>query len=478
MVAALRALEQAHVWVVGDLIRDIYVRGDARRISPEAPVPVIHVSDESASLGGAGNVARGIRALGGRVTIAGVVGRDSAGDAVIAAAEARGIHAHGIVRDDRPTTEKVRVIAHDQQVLRYDREVTTPLSAVATESLFLALDGAEPPGIIAVSDYAKGVVTERLFQRLVALASRHSVPLIVDPKHTDFSVYHGATGLTPNHLELERASGRAVDPSDDDAVAAAAARAAREADPDWLLATLGPHGMAVWRRGQPLLRVPAVGRRVYDVTGAGDTVLAALAASLATGLSLEEAAVLANHAAGLSVERPGAVEIGVGDIAADPALGGTAPGYIDIDAIDGWIGWWRLAGKRIVFTNGCFDLLHSGHLTLLEKSAELGDVLIVGLNSDASVTRLKGPARPLVAEPDRARILAALAVVDAVVAFDQDTPLELIRRIRPDVLVKGGDYAREQVVGGDEVEAWGGRLVLVDLVEGRSTSALVERMQA
>lgn len=472
------AFAKGRVWVIGDLMRDVYIRGDARRVSPEAPVPVVNVRDEHTSLGGAANVARGVRALGGSVRLAGVVGADAAGADLVALADAAGIDASAIVRDPaRPTTDKVRVFAHDQQVLRFDREVAAPVSSGAADALVAALEGGPEPDVIVVSDYAKGVVTPALFDAMVGLARRYGVPLLVDPKSRDLTVYRGATGLTPNLSELSAAAGREVDPADDASVAAAAELAAADAGLSWLLATLGAHGMAIWRPDAPLLRVSATARRVFDVTGAGDTVMAALSLGLGAGLGLETAATLANRAAGLAVERPGAVHIGIDELIAHLAPPDTTPGVVDRAALDHWVAWWRLRGRRVVFTNGCFDLLHAGHLSLLEQAATSGDVLVVGMNSDASVRRLKGPTRPLVHEDDRARLLAALGVVDAVVLFDEDTPLELIRQIRPAVLVKGADYAREQVVGGDEVVAWGGEVVLAELVASRSTTGLVERIR-
>jgi len=472
------AFSRGHVWVVGDLMRDVYIRGDARRVSPEAPVPVVHVRDEGASLGGAANVARGVRALGGAATLCGVVGDDDAGGDVIALAMAGGLGGDAIIRvPSRPTTEKVRIFAHDQQVVRFDRELAAPVPAATEDALLAALRRAPAPDVIIVSDYAKGVVTPPVFAGLVELAAAHGAPLVVDPKSRRFADYAGATALTPNLLELCAATGREVDPRDDAALAAAAASAAADAGVSWLLTTLGPDGMAVWRRDAPLVRVLATARRVFDVTGAGDTVIATLALGLAAGLAPDRAAALANRAAGLAVERLGAVPIGLDELFAHLAPDDTAPGVIDRDQLAQWVAWWRLRGRRVVFTNGCFDLLHAGHLSLLEQAARLGDVLVVGMNSDASVRRLKGPERPLVAQEDRARLLAALDAVGAVVLFDEDTPLELIRAIRPEVLVKGADYTVERVVGGREVQAWGGEVKLVELVQARSTTGLVERIR-
>lgn len=476
--AALARWRGARIWVVGDAMLDTWVRGDAGRISPEAPVPVVRVSERAASLGGAAHVARSVEALGGAVTLAGVVGDDAAAAELIALCAHHRVDAAALaVTPGRPTTSKVRVVAHGQQLVRFDTEDDAALDDAATDAIIAALGDAPEPAAIVVSDYAKGVVGPRLFAWLAGVAQGLGVPLLVDPKRPDFAAYRGATVITPNAREFVVAAGAEVDLDDDGALGSAAARIAERAGDASLVVTLGPRGMAVWRPDGPVARVGVTARRVYDVTGAGDTVMATLALGLVAGLSLVEAAELANRAAGLAVERPGAALITAADLAHGLAPPPRTLGPTGREDLEARLAWWRLRGDRIVFTNGCFDLIHTGHLSLLRQAASFGDVLVVGLNSDDSVGRLKGPTRPLNNAEDRAEILTALTWVDAVVIFDEDTPLELLRVVRPDVLVKGADYRLDQVVGRDEVESWGGRVELARLVEERSTTRLVERMR-
>lgn len=471
----------AHVWVVGDVMLDRWIRGDAERISPEAPVPVVRVTERTASLGGAANVARSVVALGASVTLAGVVGDDDAGHRVIALASALGVDTGALLPSVRPTTSKVRVMAHGQQLVRYDTEDATPLESAVAKQLIAQLERAGKPDAIIASDYAKGVLTAEVFAWLSAFAKTHDVPLLVDPKTADFSRYQGATVITPNAGEFAAAAMRyddtPVDLDDTFAMGRAARQMADDADAGALLITLGARGMAVWQRDLPMARVGATARRVYDVTGAGDTVMATLTLGLVAGLSLVDAAALANRAAGLAVERPGAAEITARELAATLAEPERTRGALDDDSLAARLAWWRLRGETVVFTNGCFDLIHTGHLSLLEQAAAFGDILVVGLNSDASVSRLKGPTRPLNNERDRAEILTALSCVDAVVIFGEDTPMELLKRVKPDVLVKGADYTLDRVVGRTEVESWGGRVALAQLVDGRSTTNVVERIR-
>jgi D-beta-D-heptose 7-phosphate kinase / D-beta-D-heptose 1-phosphate adenosyltransferase len=476
LLATLDRYAGMHVWVVGDLMLDEYVMGAVERISPEAPVPVVRVQDTEHRLGGAANVARQVAALGASVSLAGVIGNDPAGDDFLRLCAVSNIDTSAVIRlPERRTTRKLRVVGHSQQLLRLDWEDVRSCAPQATVRMVSKLaEGARPHAII-LSDYAKGVLTPEAIASVTAL--RGDAPVVVDPKHRDFTRYRGATTITPNLRELEAAAGQTLDVDDTRAIAAAARPLAAAAGLDAMVVTLGERGMLVVSLHGPDIAVPAIQRAVYDVTGAGDTAISVLALSLAARASLLEAAQLANAAAGVSVGQIGAVAVDAASIR--DALAARPDGKIlTRDDLLARAVNWRMAGKRIVFTNGCFDLLHAGHLSLLSQAAKLGDILVLGINSDASVRRLKGPERPLVPQEDRAAVLAALEFVDAVTIFDEDTPLEVLQSVRPHVLVKGGDYRLDQVVGRELMEATGGRVVLVPLTPEKSTTALVERIRS
>lgn len=476
LVEILERLPGLHVWVIGDLMLDEYVSGAVDRISPEAPVPVVRVRETELRLGGAANVARQVAALGARVSLAGAVGDDEAGERLLELCASAGIDTRGAAQlCDRATTRKLRVLGHSQQLLRLDWEDTSPCAPGAIEHAIGQLATGPSPDAIILSDYAKGVLTPHTIAAVLAL--RGGAPAVVDPKHRDFSRYRGATAVTPNLRELESAAGEVLDPQDTDAIESAARRVARTAGLEALVVTLGARGMLVVPAAGPCFAVPAEKREVYDVTGAGDTAIAVLAAALGAGASLSAAVQIANSAAGVAVGQVGAVAVEPGRIR--DALAARPDGKVlRRDELAARAASWRMSGKKIVFTNGCFDLLHSGHLTLLEHAARLGDVLVLAINSDASVRRLKGPERPLVPQAERAALLAALSFVDAVAIFDEDTPLETLEAVRPHVLVKGADYRPEQIVGRELVEGYGGRVAVVPLVPEKSTSALVERIRA
>jgi D-beta-D-heptose 7-phosphate kinase / D-beta-D-heptose 1-phosphate adenosyltransferase len=465
-----------HVWVVGDLMLDEYVMGAVERISPEAPVPVVRVRDTEHRLGGAANVARQVAALGAEVSLAGVIGDDAAGEDFLRLCAASNINTRAVIRlPERRTTRKLRVLGHSQQLLRLDWEDLKPCAPQATVRMVSKLADGRRPDAIILSDYAKGVLTPETIASVTAL--RGGGPVVVDPKHRDFTRYRGATTITPNLRELEAAAAQALDPDDTEAIAAAARLLAQAAGLEAMVVTLGDRGMLVVPVEGSNIAVPAIKRAVYDVTGAGDTAISVLTLSLAAGASLAEAAQLANAAAGVSVGQIGAVAVDAGSIR--NALSARPDGKIlTRDDLVARAATWRMAGKRIVFTNGCYDLLHAGHLSLLSQAAKLGDILVLAINSDASVRRLKGPERPLVPQEDRAAVLAALGFVDAVTIFDEDTPLEVLQSVRPHVLVKGGDYQLDQVVGREFIEATGGRVMLVPLTPEKSTSALVERIRS
>lgn len=468
------------ILVLGDVMLDRFLYGAVERISPEAPVPVVRLGRTLAMPGGAGNVARNITSLGGRAVLVGLVGRDPA------AAEFRSLLAADprladalVESETRPTICKMRVIAGNQQVVRLDDEVAAPAGAEEQAALVAAVAAALPGcAALILSDYAKGVLAPGVIEAAIAAAHGLGIPVLADPKSDDFSLYRGADCLTPNARELGRAARRPVGTEAEVAAAARAVMAA--AGLPALLCTRAEKGMTLVRAGGAVDSVPAEAREVFDVSGAGDTVIATLALAHAAGRSLEEAMRIANAAAGIVVGKLGTATVTAEELA--HALGaGDGPGpdegvLLDREAALRLVRDWKANGLRVGFTNGCFDILHAGHVALLRAARRRCDRLVVALNTDASVARLKGPARPVNPLADRAAVISALAAVDAVVAFDEDTPLELIRLLLPDVLVKGADYTVDQVVGADVVQAAGGEVALVELVPGRSTSGLVRKI--
>jgi D-beta-D-heptose 7-phosphate kinase / D-beta-D-heptose 1-phosphate adenosyltransferase len=476
LLAILDRYPGMHIWVVGDLMLDEYVMGAVERISPEAPVPVVRVRDTEHRLGGAANVARQVAALGAEVSLAGVIGDDATGDDFLRLCAAANIDTRAVIRlPERRTTRKLRVLGHSQQLLRLDWEDVKPCAPQSSVRMISKLADGRRPDAIILSDYAKGVLTPETIAGVTAL--RGTGPVVVDPKHRDFTRYRGATTITPNLRELEAAAGQTLDADDTAAICAAARPLAQAAGLEAMVVTLGDRGMLVVPMQGRDTAVPAIQRAVYDVTGAGDTAISVLTLSLAANASLLNAAQLANAAAGVSVGQIGAVAVDAASIR--DAFAARPDGKIlGRDDLAARAATWRMAGKRIVFTNGCFDLLHAGHLSLLSQAAKLGDILVLAINSDASVSRLKGPERPLVPQEDRAAVLAALGFVDAVTIFDEDTPLEVLQSVRPNVLVKGGDYKLEEVVGRELIEATGGRVILVPLTPEKSTTALVERIRS
>jgi D-beta-D-heptose 7-phosphate kinase / D-beta-D-heptose 1-phosphate adenosyltransferase len=464
-----------NIWVIGDLMIDEYVTGTVERISPEAPVPVVRAQGSETRLGGAANIARQIAILGAHVSVAGVCGEDAAGQQLRELCGSAGIDTRAVLElPGRNTTRKLRVVSHSQQLLRLDWEDIRPCAAEVGARLLAALRAGAPPDAIILSDYAKGVLTPATIAAV--LCGRGSVPLVVDPKHRDFARYRGATTVTPNLHELEAAAGRSLAVEDTAAISAAARALIATAGLESMVVTLGSRGMLVVPADGPEVVVPANRHEVYDVTGAGDTAIAVLALALAAHAPLAQAAQLANAAAGVSVCQVGAVAVSAASIR--DALAARPDGkLLSRHELAARAATWRTDGKRIVFSNGCFDLLHAGHLTLLSHAAQLGDVLVLAINSDASVRRLKGPERPLVPQAERAALLAALTFVDAVSIFEEDTPLAVLEAVKPHVLVKGGDYQASEVVGRELVEAAGGRVVIVPLTPDKSTSSLVARIR-
>ena len=470
--AALRVL------VVGDVMLDRYITGDVERISPEAPVPVLRQSGTYDRPGGAANVAMNLAGLGVKTLLCGAIGEDGAGRDLQRAMREAGVETGALLRCALPTITKTRVVSRTQQLLRLDvesREQFAPEESTAVrEAALRALAGVHA---VILSDYAKGTLTEELCQAVIRRAREQGVPVLVDPKARDLSRYAGATTICPNLNELSVATGVAA--HDVEGLLAAAHGLLTPLAVDYLTVTMSERGIRVVRPDGPDLHSPAKAREVFDVSGAGDTVIATLAAALAGGLQLASALELANLAAGIVVAKVGTVPVTAAEIVAQltrsAAVTSTEKVLLRDRAISR-VKEWREAGERIVFTNGCFDLLHVGHITLLEDCLRFGSKLVVGLNTDASVSRLKGPTRPIVGEAERAKVMAALAAVDLVTLFDEPTPLELIRALKPAVLVKGGDYTVETVVGHEEVQAYGGRVEIVPTVEGFSTTNIVQKM--
>jgi D-beta-D-heptose 7-phosphate kinase/D-beta-D-heptose 1-phosphate adenosyltransferase len=476
LVDALDRLAGARVAVIGDVMLDRYVYGEAERISPEAPVPVLRVTDEKAMLGGAGNVVRNLAALGVQSACLAVVGADADGERVKALlGEAAGVSAHLAVAPDRPTSRKTRFVSGGHQLLRVDRERAAPLAAAAEQDVVAripaALAGAKA---VILSDYGKGVLTDRVIAAVIAAARAAKAPVLVDPKGLDYGRYRGASLVTPNRTELREAT--AMPTGTSAAVAAAARKIIADCGIDAVLGTRGPEGMTLVERGGSH-DIAAAAREVFDVSGAGDTVIATVAAGLAAGLPLLDAAEIANAAAGIVVGKVGTAVAYPDEIrAALEGLDWRADKILNRQRAAEAVARWRAQGQRVGFTNGCFDLLHPGHIHLLKQARAACDRLVVGLNSDASVRRLKGNGRPVQAEAARATVLAGLADVDLVTVFAEDTPEALIAALRPDVLVKGADYTMETVVGAEFVRGYGGRVVLAELLPGHSTSATVAKL--
>ena len=464
------------VLVVGDIMLDQYIWGDVDRISPEAPVPVVRAAHRTEQPGGAANVAMNIAGLGAKATLFGFCGDDAERDALVTCLRNAGVAEEITPVASHSTTTKLRILGGKQQMLRLDTEQTGGYPADAYEALMAKVEAALAGAhAVVLSDYAKGVLTEEVCRRLISAARAKRVPLLVDPKQRSFSRYRGATTICPNLAELSATSG--LSPRDVDAVLSAGQKLIPELDLECMTATLSEKGIALLRRDSKYI-APAVAQQVFDVSGAGDTVIATLALAVASGLEMETAVHLANVAAGIAVSKVGTVPVSRDELLTSlmPEIELRAQEKVlSLDQMKVRASAWRSAGQSIVFTNGCFDLLHIGHITLLEDARREGDRLVVAINSDASVCALKGPARPIVGERERGRILAALAAVDAVVVFGEPTPLRVIEALRPNVIVKGGDYSEETVVGAKEVRSWGGRVKIVPTVEGFSTTKLIAR---
>jgi D-beta-D-heptose 7-phosphate kinase / D-beta-D-heptose 1-phosphate adenosyltransferase len=470
--------------VVGDIMLDRFVYGHVSRISPEAPAPVIETAGPVDVIGGAGNVARNVVSLGATCDIVAVVGCDEAAQAIRGGLKSYAIATSGLVElSHRVTTVKTRFVAHlhNTHLLRADTEETTPISEKVEEEIIAAANSRiDSADAVILSDYAKGVLTRQVIAAVIAAARQAGKPVIVDPKGIDYARYRGATALKPNVGELAQALGRPI-ANDEAAVRAAAKSLIEQIGCESVLVTRGERGMLLVSSDGEVASFDAAARRVVDVSGPGDTVVASFALALVSDAGIRNAARLANVAAGVVVGKKGTSQVTASELRGELL---SRPHFAlrekikDMEAIAACVGAWRREGLTVGFTNGCFDLLHPGHVQLLCEARSRCDRLIVGLNSDASVRRLKGAARPVQPEAARSVVLAGLAFVDAVVLFAEDTPIELIGRIRPDVLVKGADYRIDQVVGREVVESYGGRVALVDLLPDSSTTLIIDRLKA
>ncbi len=479
LAGLVRRFPDARVLVLGDVMLDRYVSGSASRLSPEAPIPVLRPSSSWATLGGAANVALNVATLGGRVALVGVIGDDAAGAEVVRlAASSPGMVPHLVVAAGRPTTAKTRFLVGVHQLLRLDEEITAAIDQTTSATLLARFaEALQTADVVVLSDYAKGVLTDDVLHAVIERCGVTGRKVIADPKRIDFAAYRGATVLTPNEHEVREAT--RIDAADDLEADRAGRQALDATGGEAVLVTRSERGLTLVRRDQPPLHLQTRAREVADVSGAGDTLVAALAVALGAGASMPEAAMLANITAGISVGKQGTATVSRDELLGVLHLEGlvaTGRKTVTREEAASRVAGWRAQGLKIGFANGCFDLIHPGHVRLLTEARARCDRLVVALNTDASVQRLKGPTRPLQNETARAIVMASLSPVDLVVLFGEETPLELIRTLRPDVLVKGADYSIEEVVGADLVRGWGGKVLLVELQQGHSTTGTIRRM--
>lgn len=464
-----------NILVVGDLMIDHYLWGSCNRISPEAPVQVVDIAKETSVLGGAGNVINNLNALGAKVSVSSVIGNDENGVELVEMLNKINVDTKKIIiQNSRKTSKKSRVIAVSQQILRYDKESKEDIEKVSEDEILKSLNSTiKDFDVVILSDYGKGVLTDTLSISIIKLANKYNVKVLVDPKGSDFSKYKDAYLLTPNKKEAILATG--IDIKDKDSLKKALLKLKKDCNLGLSLITLSEEGIATFCDEMQIF--PTVAKEVFDVTGAGDTVIASIAFALSAKQPLETIAKFSNLAAGVVVGKIGSATVTLDEIFDYEASlhKTTSDAHIKtFEEIDSIVSRYKSNGKRVVFTNGCFDILHVGHVKYLQEAKSFGDILIVGLNSDESVSRLKGPTRPVNIAEDRAYLLAALEAVDFVVPFKSDTPHELIKMIKPDVLVKGGDYEGKAVVGTE----FSGELKLVQFVDGKSTTKTIQKIQA
>lgn len=479
LAGLIEGLNGARVLCIGDVMLDRYVSGSVERISPEAPIPILRIENERTMLGGVGNVAANIQALNGGGRFIAIVGEDGAGREVEALLNALGTVRPDLVKmAERPTTLKTRFVGAAQQLMRADVESTDPLDDATHKNIQdRAKADLSAHRALVLSDYGKGVLSPSTLKAIIDMAKKAKIPVIVDPKGNDYTRYAGASIVTPNKKELSEATNLPV--NSDDEVIAACRKLISDCSIDGVLATRSADGMTLVLKDQDPIHLTAEAREVFDVSGAGDTVVATLALAIASGASWIDAALLANTAAGIVVGKSGTATVSSDELshalhAQDLDAAGAK--VATLDQATAQVTQWRNRGYTVGFTNGCFDLLHPGHISLLTQSKQACDRLVIGLNSDASVKRLKGDSRPVQNEASRAAVLGALGVVDLVVIFGEDTPINLIETLRPDALIKGADYTIDTVVGADIVQSYGGKIVLAKLEDGHSTTNTIKRL--
>lgn len=462
-----------HILVIGDLMIDHYLWGGCERISPEAPVQVVDIARETTVLGGAGNVINNLITLGARVSVAGVIGDDENGEELRAMLGTIGVNSEGLIKQpNRKTSKKSRIIASNQQILRYDKESKESIEVTSEKAIIAYVTNViDACDIVILSDYGKGVITDAVALGVITVAKSAGKKVLVDPKGKDYRKYSGAYLLTPNKKEASEATGIVI--NDESSLKKALLNLKERCNLECSMITLSEDGIAIYDTSMRLF--PTVAKEVFDVTGAGDTVIASLSFALSCGYTIDEAAPFANHAAAVVVGKIGSATVTLSEIEEYESSLHQSTSEMHIkskEEIYTLAKRLKKEGKKVVFTNGCFDILHVGHVKYLQEAKSYGDVLIVGLNSDSSVRELKGPTRPVNLEEDRAYILAALESVDYVVLFSEETPHELIKNIEPDILVKGGDYEGKSVVGAEFAK----ELRLVQFVDGKSTTATITRI--
>ena len=479
LISSVERLNKGSVLCIGDVMLDRFVYGNVERISPEAPIPVFHILSESVMLGGAGNVARNITGLGGKTRFISVIGNDQAGrDLTTQIGKLENLDARLITDSSRKTSIKTRYIASGQQMMRADEETISPVDQNIKKMIMEAAAlGLEDFSALVLADYGKGVLSGGIAGELIQIARLRGIPVIVDPQGNNYQNYMGATLVTPNRKELADAIGLPTNTTEE--IVSAAAKLARKSGIDAVLATRSHDGMTLVRNAHNYNHFQAEAKEVFDVSGAGDTVVACIATAISAGVSMEEAVELANAAAGIVVGKVGTAVAYAEDLATsirhqESNIGETK--IVNLTSALDSLGVWRSQGFKLGFTNGCFDLLHPGHLAILSQAKSACDKLVVGLNSDDSTKRLKGNTRPIQSESARAAVLASLENVDLVIIFDENTPANLIKKLKPDVFIKGSDYKIEQIPEAKIVKDYGGEIILAELAQGHSTSATIARI--
>ena len=476
--AFLKSDYRPRIMVIGDLILDEYIWGSVSRISPEAPVPILETKSENLTLGGAANVANNLIAIGCEVHLVGAIGNDEKGDKLLSLIEEKKISSKGIFRFVyRPTTSKIRVIGHNQQILRIDKEDNRPITEETENKIIKFINKTLPDmDIVICSDYRKGILTEKVFSATIHRANNSKKRVLVDPKSSNFELYRGATIITPNQFEVEKAVPIKIQDKID--LDRAAEYLLNLTHAEVILITRGKDGMTLYPNKEKPIDIPTQAKEVFDVTGAGDTVVSILAMALAIGFNYQDSAWLSNMAASIVVGKIGTAVVTLPEI--DEYLHEemlrTSKAVLNLEELTKTVSLAKSIGKTVVFTNGCFDLIHGGHIEFLQKARAKGDLLVVGLNSDKSVKAIKGNGRPIKGEKERANIISALKSVDYITIFDETTPEKIISEIRPDILVKGDDYDVDEVVGREIVEGYGAKVELIPVVKGLSTTNIVTKI--